>query len=107
MTDDISWHDSSSGPLAGSYSGKNEILGLFGRMAAVYQDSLRVEVVDVLADGRRAIVLTKESGTVGGEAVAWTCVHHWTFSGRRCISFVVYADGAYDEFWRGRAAAEV
>lgn len=30
LTDDISWHDSTLGPLAGSYTGKDQVLGLFG-----------------------------------------------------------------------------
>ena len=35
LTDDISWHDSRLGPLAGHCTGKDQVLGLFAKMTEV------------------------------------------------------------------------
>ena len=102
LTDDIAWQDSTLGPLAGKYTGKDEVLGLFGRMEEVYGGTLRLEVVDILVNDDRGVVLTREQGTAGGEAISWTGVHLWSFRDGRATSFVAYADADYQQFWSQR-----
>jgi uncharacterized protein len=84
LTDDISWHDSTSGPLAGHYCGKDQVSGLFAKMTEVYGGTLRLEVVDVFANDDRGVVLTRETGTSGGEQLSWTGVHLWGFRSSQC-----------------------
>jgi ketosteroid isomerase-like protein len=102
LTDDISWHDSTLGPLAGDYTGKDQVLGLFGRMMEVYGGTLRLEVVDIFANDDRGVVLTREAGTIGGEPVTWTGVHLWGFRDGRCARLVAYADADYQRFWSNK-----
>lgn len=102
LTDDITWQHSALGPLAGTYTGKDEVLGVFRQMMEVYGGTLRLEVVDILVNDDRGVVLTREQGTVGGEAISWTGVHLWSFRGGRATSFVLYADANYQQFWSKR-----
>jgi ketosteroid isomerase-like protein len=103
LTDDIAWQDSTLGPLAGDYTGKDEVLRLFGRMMEVYGGTLQIEVVDILANDNRGVVLTREQGTTDGEHVKWTGVHLWEFREGRCARFVAYNDADYQRFWSERA----
>lgn len=104
LSEDITWADSTLGPLAGTYR-KNQVPQFFGKMMDIYAGTLRVEIVDIMASDDRGIVLTRESGTVEGEAVAWTGVHLWFFHRGRCNRFLSYASAEYQRFWVGRQAA--
>jgi len=103
LADDISWHDSTLGPLAGDYTGKDQVLGLFGQMTEVYRGTLRLEAVDVFANDARSVVLTQEAGTVGGDQLTWTGVHLWEFRDGRCTRFTAYADADYQRFWSNQS----
>ena len=48
------------------------------------------------------VVLTREQGTAGGEAISWTGVHVWSFRHGRAKSFVAYMDADYQQFWSQR-----
>jgi ketosteroid isomerase-like protein len=102
LTDDIAWRDSTLGPLAGDYRGKDQVLGLFGKMMEIYGGTLCLDVVDIFANDDRGVVLTQEAGIVAGEPISWTGVHVWSFRDGRCARFVAYADADYQQFWRVR-----
>jgi ketosteroid isomerase-like protein len=105
LADDITWEDSSLGPLAGQYQGKEAVGAFFGRMFEVYRGTLRLDVLDIVANDDHGVVLTRERGKVGEEAVNWRGVHIWTFREGRCAEFVAVNDGAYNRLWAGRGAA--
>ena len=48
-TDDIEFHVSGRSPVSGSYSGKDEVLGLYGKLAELSGGTFRVEALDILA----------------------------------------------------------
>ena len=99
LTDDISWRDSTLGPLTGDYTRKDQVLGLFGKMAEVYRGTLRLEAIDIFANDDRGVVLTREAGTADGADLTWTGVHLWGFRDGRCARFTAYADADYQRFW--------
>jgi len=99
LADDIVWEDSSLGPLAGRYHGKEAVGAFFGKMFEVYRGTLRLDVLDVVANDDHGVVLTCERGEAGDEAVNWRGVHIWTFREGRCAEFVAVNDGAYNGFW--------
>lgn len=101
LSEDITWTDSTLGPLAGTYR-KDEVPQFFGKMTDVYGGTLRVEIVSMIADEGHGIVLTRESGTVDGETVAWTGVHVWSFDQGRATGFVGYGSAEYQRFWAAR-----
>jgi ketosteroid isomerase-like protein len=102
VSDDIDWIDSTLGPLAGSYRGKAEVQQFFAKMMDIYNGRLKVELVDILANDGHGIVLTRESGRVNGEHVAWTSVHVWSFRGGLASRFVSYGSGEYQRYWVSR-----
>jgi len=59
LTDDIPRHDSTVGPLAGAYTGKDQVLGLFGEMMEVHGGTPRLEVADIFANDGRGVLLTQ------------------------------------------------
>jgi ketosteroid isomerase-like protein len=77
FAEDIHWHVSGPSPLAGDYSGADVILAFFGRMQELYGGTLRLEVLDVLANDDHGIVLTRERGEHGGRTAEYEGVHRW------------------------------
>ncbi len=105
LADDVTWEDSSLGPLAGEYHGKEAVQAFFGRMFEVYAGTLRLEVLDIVANDDHGVVLTRENGETAGETVSWRGVHVWKFRDGQCAEFVAVNDGAYNRFWANRDAA--
>jgi ketosteroid isomerase-like protein len=56
FADDVVWHISGSGPLAGDYRGKEAVMELFGRFLQVVDDQ-KTEVHDILANDQHTVVL--------------------------------------------------
>ena len=104
LADDVTWRDSSLGPLAGEYHGKDDVLAFFAKMMEVYAGTLRVEVHDILANDDHGVVLTRERGETAGEPVGWTGTHIWTFRDGRCTEFLAMNDGVYNRFWVTRSS---
>jgi ketosteroid isomerase-like protein len=104
LADDIKWEDSSLGPLAGEYRGKDAVGAFFGKTFEVYAGTLRVEVLDVVANQDHAVVLTREHGETQGETVSWRGTQIWTFRDGKCVEFVAVNDGTYNRFWVRRNA---
>jgi len=102
LADDVTWRDSSLGPLAGEYHGKDDVLAFFGKMMEVYAGTLRLDVQDILANDDHGVVLTRERGEIVGEPVSWTGTHIWTFRDGRCTEFLAMNDGVYNRFWATR-----
>lgn len=104
LTEDITWADSTLGPLAGTYTKEEVPQQFFGKMTEVYGGTLQVEIAGIVADDNHAVVLTRESGTVRGESAAWTGVHVWSFDQGRATRFMSYASAEYQRFWNGKHA---
>jgi ketosteroid isomerase-like protein len=103
MSDDIEWVDSTIGPLAGTYNGKEQVPQFFARMMDVYAGSLRVQIVDIVANENHGVVLTRESGTTGSQEIAWTSVHVWSFRDGQADRFTNYSSADFQKFWAARA----
>jgi len=105
LADDVRWADSSLGPLAGEYRGKEAVGVFFAMMFEVYAGTLHLDVLDVVANEDHAVVLTREHGKIGGEPVSWRGTHIWTFRDGECAEFVAINDRAYNRFWVRRNAS--
>jgi hypothetical protein len=57
LADDVTWHAPGSAQHAGVRRGKPELYASMGRLAEMTGGTLRSEVVDVLANDQRAVVL--------------------------------------------------
>jgi ketosteroid isomerase-like protein len=57
LADDVVWHAPGTAQHAGIRRGKAEVFASMGRLAELTGGTLRSEVIDVLANDRRAVVL--------------------------------------------------
>lgn len=82
---------SGRGPAAGRHDGRTAVLDalfLTGRPDASIDAA---EVAEVLADGRRALVVVAQSGTVAGRPVAWETAFHLQTDGERVAGITEYS----------------
>ena len=100
LADDVRWHASGRGPVAGGYSGKSGVLEFFARMDALYGDTFRLEVLDIFANDARGVVLTPRAGEHGGRALEFRSAHIYEFDRGVCVRFMNFVDDAYDKFWQ-------
>ena len=98
-TDDIQFHVSGRSPVSGSYSGKDEVLGLYGKMVEQSGGTFRVEALDILANDEHGVVLTMERGQRDGKTLENRAVHVWEMRDGKCAQFRGYNEEVWDEFW--------
>jgi uncharacterized protein len=103
LTDDVDWRVHRPSPVAGTYTGKDAVLGFFPRMMALYEGTLRVEVAAIVADERDGFAKVRESASRPGDGVTYRGVHVWGFRDGKCARFESYYDGTYADFWSRRA----
>jgi ketosteroid isomerase-like protein len=69
IADDATWHALGVGPLSGTYHGRDEIFGFFGRLAEETGGTFRLDVHDVLANDEHAVVLCMLSASRGSKSI--------------------------------------
>jgi uncharacterized protein len=69
IADDVTWHSNDAGPLSGTYHGRDEVFGFFGRLAEETAGTFRLDVHDVLANDEHAVALCTLSASRGGKSV--------------------------------------
>lgn len=99
LTDDVRWQVSGGSPLAGEYVGKQKVGSFFGKMMELYQGTLRVQPVDMLANDRHGVVLTQEEFQYKGETVRFESVHKWDILDGKIVGFSVLYTDPYHRFW--------
>jgi uncharacterized protein len=98
MADDIEWvipGDPTDNPTAGTYRGKDDVLGWFGRLAEDL-DFSTFERRDFIAQGDKVVSIIHAEATVRstGRSVINDEAHVWTFSGGKLARFQIYFDTA-------------
>jgi ketosteroid isomerase-like protein len=101
LSDDIEWRVHRPSPSAGTYRGKQEVLEWFGRMAAPYEGTLRVNAPAMVANDRYGFVLVQESAERPAP-ISYTGVHVWRFADGKISQFESFYDETYSEFWSAR-----
>jgi ketosteroid isomerase-like protein len=66
LADEVQWRATGPGPLAGDYTGKQDIGRFFARMGETYGDTFRLRVLDILGSNEHVVVLTSEEGSYRG-----------------------------------------
>jgi ketosteroid isomerase-like protein len=69
IADDVTWHSNDAGPLSGTYNGRDEVFGFFGRLAEETAGTFRLDVHDVLANDEHAVALCTLSASRGGKSI--------------------------------------
>ncbi|HEY1333287.1 MAG TPA: nuclear transport factor 2 family protein [Myxococcaceae bacterium] len=98
MADDIEWvdpGDPSESPLAGTYRGKDEVLGWFGKLAEDV-DFSTFDPTDFIAQGDKVVSLVRVEATVRstGRPLVNDEAHVWTFREGKLARFQIYLDTA-------------
>ncbi|MEM9036223.1 MAG: nuclear transport factor 2 family protein [Actinomycetota bacterium] len=102
LTPQTQWIICGSGHLAGTYTGPDEIFGLWKAIAAQTGGGLDLEIRDVLANDERAVVLVTARGERSGrileerQIAVFELAHDSTVSS---ATFVYEHPDAYDAFW--------
>lgn len=102
VTDDTAWHVSGRSPVSGDYCGKNEVLGLFGKTFELYDGTLSVDVLDILASDRHAAVLTRERAKHAGTPLDFRAIHEFEIRDGKLARFASFEDDTYNEYWAKR-----
>jgi uncharacterized protein len=66
LAEDCVWRVPGGSPLAGVYTGRDEVFGLFGRLRRTFDGPAAFDVVDIAESGHRAISYQYGIVTVGG-----------------------------------------
>lgn len=72
-TDDATWTNLGSGPLAGTFRGWEQISGMFGRLFEITGGTYTMEVQSVVADDHWAMAVYDATSTIDGR----TETHRW------------------------------
>ena len=98
MTDDIEWvdpGDPADDPNAGTFNGKEAVLGWFGRLASTL-DFTTFEPREFIAENERLVSLVYAEATVRdtGRTVVNHEAHVWTFRDGKVARLQIYLDTA-------------
>jgi uncharacterized protein len=74
VTDDVVYHFPGRGPVAGTYRGREAVLGLFGALGQLFDAPLEMRSHDVVASEAHVVDLATYTGTRGGEPFTWNAV---------------------------------
>jgi uncharacterized protein len=101
FADDIVWHIPGRSPLAGDYTGPQEVLGFFGTLQDRGEGSFRLEFHDLLASDDHVVVLVNEIAHRGDKALNSPSVHVWHVRDGKVTEFWGMSKDIYavDEFW--------
>jgi uncharacterized protein len=100
LTDDAVYHFPGRGPVAGTYRGRDAVLGLFGALARLFDEPLEMASHDVVASEAHVLDLATYTGTRGGQSFTWNTVRLYHVDADR-ISEIWLMIGdvyAFDEF---------
>lgn len=102
FAEDISWRISGRSPLAGSYSGHDEVLDFFGMLGQLSDGTFRIDVHAVLGDDSEHVaVICTEHAERNGTRGSFEMVHAWRVENGSATRFqaFVYDEYSIDEFW--------
>jgi ketosteroid isomerase-like protein len=101
FTDDAVFHIGGRSPLAGTYSGKDAVLGFLADLTSRSGGTFKAEVHDVLANDEHAVALTHETGEREGRSLDDNLVAVYHLREGKVAEGWFHPGDAYagDEFW--------
>ena len=101
FADDIKWHVPGRNPLAGDYSGKEEVGAFLGRAMELTNGTFRVDVHDLLANDDHGVALVHLTAERDGKSLDSNDVHVWHIRDGRATEQWIHPGDQYaaDEFW--------
>lgn len=102
FSDEISWHIPGRSPLAGDYTGPEEVLGFFQNLGERSGGTFNLEVHDILDNGEdKVVLLLTETAQRNDASLSVSAVHVWGLQDGKATTFQAFVADAYevDEFW--------
>ena len=102
FADDVVWRVAGKNPLAGTYTGKAEVLGkLFAGIGERSGGTLKVEIETVVADDHHAVVLTHHTAAHGGRTLDVDDIDYYVIRDGRIVEArsTNYDNYAVDAFY--------
>ena len=101
MGQDVVWHEPGRSGLAGDYKGLEAVLDFLGQLKARSGGTFSIEVLDVLSEPERAVVLQRETAIRNGKALDVVAAVDFEIHHGRITEVTVYQADTYqfDEFW--------
>jgi ketosteroid isomerase-like protein len=101
FTEDVVFHIGGRSPLAGTYSGKDAVLGFLADLTSRSGGTYKADVHDILASDEHVVVLTKETAQREGRSLADNLVAVYHMRDGRAAEGWFHPGDAYadDEFW--------
>ncbi len=98
---DISWTIPGRSPLAGTYTGPDEVLSFFQKLAEQTAGTFELELIDVLAGDKHVAAIVKIRAQRGDRTLDTSGVHLWTIANGHATRFVGLPQDQYvdDEFF--------
>lgn len=102
FSDDLTWHISGRSPLAGTYTGPDEVLGFFGQLGERSNGTFNLDVHDILDNGDdKVVLLVTENAQRNDASLSMSAVHVWRVQDGKATAFEAFVADDYevDEFW--------
>ena len=74
LADDVVYHFPGRGPVAGTYRGRDEVIGLFRALAGLFDGPLAMTSHDVVASEAHVVDLATYTGGREGQSFTWNAV---------------------------------
>lgn len=106
LADGAVWHVPGSSPIAGDHTGREQVLAYFRRRRELAAGTLRLEVLEVIADDEAVVQLADGRARLGGVEASWRTAGVFRVEGGRIAeAWLVPLDLArFDALW-SRASA--
>ena len=101
MASDVVWHSPGSNPLSGTYRGREEVFGLFAKLAEGTDGPMQMNIHDILASDDHVVALVEVTASRGDRRLEGRAVHVMHVSDGRLTEFWNFPEdpAAGDEFW--------
>ena len=110
LSDDIVWHVPGRSPIAGDHRGRRAVLRYFVHRRALAENTLRIEVLQSMADELAVAELADGRARLGGEEAHWRTVGLYRIDAERIAEawLVPFDLDTFDRAWsRARRTAHV
>jgi ketosteroid isomerase-like protein len=101
MAHDVVWHEPGRSALAGDYKGPEAVVEFLEQLRARSGGTFKIEILDVLSEPERAVVLQRETATRGGKNLDVIAAVDFEVHNGKITEVTVYQADTYqfDEFW--------
>ena len=83
LADDIVYYFPGRSPVAGTYRGREAVVGLFRAFASLFDGPIEMSTHDVVASDAHVVDLATYAGSRGGERFIWNTVRLYHVDGDR------------------------